>query len=197
MSVTGALAGPFDGAPSTATDAPWSVGPPKRPPVTAFRNARISSRLFCISCCEALSAAISSFSASVSFGDCADEALQPSSAQSDRTARSVRRESMREEYNTPGLREDLAGVEDAGRIERVLDPFHERDGVGRQLDRQEGGLGEPDAVLAADRAFERDDTLEERLLRHARASDLLFVVRVDHDVHVDVPISRVAEARDA
>src|ERR687892_525928 len=55
------------------------------------------------------------------------------------------------------LRKDLAWIQNAVRIERLLDPLHQRDLLRRELDGEEWGLGKPDAVLAADRAVERDD----------------------------------------
>ena len=54
-------------------------------------------------------------------------------------------------------------------------------------------LREADAVLAADRAFERDDPLEQLALGLRRAGALLRVVAVDHQVDVDVAVAGVAE----
>ena len=62
---------------------------------------------------------------------------------------------------------------------------------------EERRLREADAVLAADRPFERDDAREQRALGLVRARDLVGVVRVDHDVDVDVAVAGMAEARDA
>src|SRR5687768_11702697 len=49
-------------------------------------------------------------------------------------------------------REHLAGIAEAGRIERHLEPVHEREVGGREDERHEVGFLEPDAVLAGDGA---------------------------------------------
>ncbi len=64
-------------------------------------------------------------------------------------------------------------IQDPVRIERRLDPLHQRDLLGGELDRQIARLGEADAVLAADRAFERDDALEQLALGLRRPRALL------------------------
>src|SRR5262245_40881208 len=59
------------------------------------------------------------------------------------------------------LREDLPGIQYPVRIEGRLDPFHELEGLARQLDADVGRLREADAVLPADRAFELHHALEQ------------------------------------
>ena len=90
---------------------------------------------------------------------------------------------------------DLAGVEDAVRIERGLDPLHQGDDLGRQLQADVGRLREADAVLAADRSLEADDALEERAGGGLRAAHLVGVGGIHHDVDVNVAVAGVAEAR--
>src|SRR3954469_10145053 len=94
-------------------------------------------------------------------------------------------------------REDLPRVQDPLRVERPLDRLHDLDRLRIELDRQVLRLGEPNAVLAADRSLERDHTFEEHLLGLVRAAHLVVVPRRDHDVDVDVPVAGVTEARDA
>src|SRR6187401_2906395 len=60
----------------------------------------------------------------------------------------------------PG-RKDLARVQDAVRIEGGLDPLRERDDLGRELETDVGRLRKADAVLAADRSFQRNDASEQ------------------------------------
>ena len=93
------------------------------------------------------------------------------------------------------FQEDLAGIEHAVRIERLLDAPHQRDGLGRQLQRQVPRLAEADAVLAGHRAFERDHAFEQRLLGGGDARLDVGIVGVDHDVDVDVAVADVAEGR--
>ena len=95
------------------------------------------------------------------------------------------------------LRKNLAGIENTVRIERRLDAFHQRDLVGRQLEPTGRRLREPDAVLAADRPFERDHPREEESLRLLRARGCSsaspgFSMQVD----VDVAVAGVSERRD-
>ena len=76
MRVTGALASPRAGRPEMSKVEFTSDGAPNRPPVAARRKSLISSRLFCISACCALSASISLRMASASFGLWAEDWLQ-------------------------------------------------------------------------------------------------------------------------
>src|SRR5688500_6021027 len=66
--------------------------------------------------------------------------------------------------------QELAGVQDALRIERVLDALREREDVTRELEREILLFREPDAVLTRDGAaeLERDgeEIIEQRI--HAR-----------------------------
>src|SRR5262245_25718421 len=94
------------------------------------------------------------------------------------------------------LREYLSRVQDASRIERRLDAFHERDHVTGELDRQIRGLREADTVLAADRSFERNDALEELSLRLSRSFQFISVALVDHEIDMDVAVARMSERRD-
>src|SRR5687767_6947825 len=66
---------------------------------------------------------------------------------------------------------NLSRIEDPVRIERLLHALHERNLLVRQLDWQEPRLREPDPVLAADRALERDDALEQHAFGLVRARD--------------------------
>ena len=80
-------------------------------------------------------------------------------------------------------------------IERLLHALHQRDLVRRQLEGQERRLREADAVLAADRSFERHDAFEEYALGLVRAAHLVVVTGRNHDVDVDVAVAGVPEAR--
>src|SRR5688500_5774751 len=51
-------------------------------------------------------------------------------------------------------------------------------------------------MLAADGALERDDALEKLALSNARPLGRVRVPRRQHDVHVNIPVTRVPERRD-
>src|SRR4029079_400993 len=89
--------------------------------------------------------------------------------------------------------EDLAGVQDAARIERRLYPLQECDLRCVQLDAQVRLLREPDAMFAADRAFQRDHTLEEHALRLLRPRHLFRIVTVNHEIDVNVAVPGMAK----
>ena len=55
---------------------------------------------------------------------------------------------------------------------------------------------ESDAVLAADRSFERDHAFEELAFGFRRAPHLVGIAGIDHQVDVDVAVAGMAEARD-
>src|SRR5688500_11151122 len=95
------------------------------------------------------------------------------------------------------LGEDFAGVENPERIEGPLHGLHDRDRRGVQLQVQILGLGEADAVLAADRALERHHPFEQDALRLVGAAHLVVVARRHHDVDVDVAVAGVPETGDA
>src|SRR5688572_910991 len=95
------------------------------------------------------------------------------------------------------LRKDLSWIENAGGIEGGLDALHQRNLFRRQLDRQIRRLREPDSVFATDGPFERHYAFEKLTLRLTGTSQLVIVGPVDHQVHVDIAIARVAEGRDA
>ncbi len=56
-------------------------------------------------------------------------------------------------------------------------------------------LRESDPVLTADRALERDDALEQYALGVVCPARLVGVVRLHHDVDVDVAVADVSEGR--
>src|SRR3990170_3935082 len=89
--------------------------------------------------------------------------------------------------------EDLAGVQDPVRVECPLDALHQRNLVLGQLQRQERRLRKADAVLAADRPFKRDDARKQHVLRGVRPLDLLRIVRIHHEIDVNVAVSCMPE----
>lgn len=93
-----------------------------------------------------------------------------------------------------GGRKDLAGIEDPVRVEGGLEPPHQGDRLVGQLQPEIRRLGAPDAVLAADRAPEAHDLLEQPALRRPGASRRRRIARVQQDVDVDVAVPDVAEA---
>src|SRR5204862_2152217 len=89
--------------------------------------------------------------------------------------------------------EDLAGVEDALRVERVLHRAHRGDGDGVAALGEVPALHAPDAVLAGDRAAQARRDVEDRLdggTERGLAADRVGVV--EQDVDVDVPVAGVA-----
>src|SRR4051794_19853803 len=62
-------------------------------------------------------------------------------------------------------REDFAGVQEAARVEDAFQVLLERDEIGRLLERQVLRLRDADAVLARQRAAERDGFAHERVDR--------------------------------
>src|SRR5688572_28817456 len=152
MRVTGALASPRAGRPEMSKVEFTSDGAPNRPPVAARRNSLISSRLFCISVCCALSASISLRMASASFGLWAEDWLQARNMKRNGATIRPRRRVIMESSITfvgrglasprPPSEKDLPRIQDPVRIEHRLHPPHQGNLVGRQLDRQERRLRE-------------------------------------------------------
>src|SRR5688572_19111885 len=99
--------------------------------------------------------------------------------------------------NLRGRRDDLAGVQDAGRIERGLERA-----VHAQADRAEFALEpvaleQPDAVLAGDGAAERQAERHDVVERSAAGREARRIGAVDDDVRMQVAVAGVADGGDS
>jgi hypothetical protein len=88
----------------------------------------------------------------------------------------------------------FAGVQDAARIEGVLDLTMEFPHFGGNSERPPGLFGKADAVLAGDDAIPGEHLLEEVIQGGLRALEGIGLGHVHHHVGVDVAVAGVAEA---
>src|SRR3954453_15107711 len=87
----------------------------------------------------------------------------------------------------------LPGVEQALRVERLLDRRVEPIRLGAPLPLELAALQPADAVLAADRAAEADREVEQVVARRVGAALLVGIVGREEERGVDVAVARVAE----
>src|SRR6267154_6525012 len=93
----------------------------------------------------------------------------------------------------PSRRENLAGIQEIFRIERLFEPLLQLDDRGTLLAGQERPLGEADAMFSGDRATEADRRVE-------HLDDRLFALvplleRGEEQVHVQIAVPGVSVAR--
>src|SRR5690606_34202663 len=97
--------------------------------------------------------------------------------------------------NVPARSEDGTGVEDAVRVEGVLDAPGQGDDIGADLVRQPGLLQAAHAVFAGDGAAEGDGQVHDLAEGPVGASGVLGVGRVVDDQRMGVAVTRVRDDR--
>ena len=91
---------------------------------------------------------------------------------------------------------DLARIEDAVRVDEVLDALHPCNLDRWNLIVEVGALGQPDSMFAADSASLSNYLVHQGVECLAGPFYLLGLVLVIHDVDVQIAISSVSEYRD-
>ncbi|CAM2144652.1 hypothetical protein PT2222_160115 [Paraburkholderia tropica] len=91
--------------------------------------------------------------------------------------------------------ENLAGIHQIMRIERMLDGAHGVDGIGAVLFHEEVHLVQPHAVLARAGAVHADRALHDAMVQAFGLVDFVGLVGVDQDRHVEVAVAHVAHDR--
>src|SRR5262249_10325071 len=92
--------------------------------------------------------------------------------------------------------EDLAGVAEAARVERLTELVHARERALADEDRQVARLLEPDAVPARDGAADLGADLEDPAARLDHARFLAGNARIVEDVRMQVAVARVEDVAD-
>src|SRR2546428_2133758 len=93
--------------------------------------------------------------------------------------------------------EHLAGIAETTGIERVLEALHQREVGGREDERHEVGLLEPDAVLARDRAADLRAHLHDLRSGVDDTRLLAGLARIVQDVRMQVAVAGVEHVADA
>src|SRR5438105_12281497 len=95
----------------------------------------------------------------------------------------------------PKSADDLAGIEDAMRVERALHRPHHLDGGRAMLRGEKARLAVTDAVLAGGGAAVGQSALDQPRVEGFGARDVLGVVRIHEDAHVEVAVPDVSHDR--